>query len=175
MTFNATSLPLVRALREKRLLIRAPMKPRMPVNEERHLLVTPEIDALLDGHVFLGAFPAPAAETLIGIYSAGQLVTVTRRKPRKKERPDLEQIVGHDEVWGLCVRNPPPGWRILGRWYQKNVFIGLRAWDKHRLAGHYEEAAEQIIANWGAEFGAQPAHRGNSIEDYMGGVFNELA
>jgi hypothetical protein len=130
---------------------------------------------MLDGHTHFGVFPAPAAEILIGIYSAGHRLTVTRRLPRKKERPDLEQIVGYDEVWGLCIRRPPPGWRLLGRWFDRNVFIALRAWDKHRLAGHYEEAAADVIAEWGHELGAQPVHRGNTLDDYVGGVLNELA
>jgi hypothetical protein len=130
---------------------------------------------MLDGHLFLGLFPAPAAEILIGIFSAGHLLTVTRRLPRKKERPELEQIVGHDEVWALCVRTPTPGWRLLGRWYDKNVFVAFRAWDKHRLAGHYPQAAQDVIDDWSQEFGAQQVHRGNHLTDYVGGVLNELA
>lgn len=175
MTFNTTSLPLRRALREHRLLVREPMKPRIPVTEERYLLVNPEIDAMLDGHIHRGNFPALASERLVGIFSAGHLLTVTRRMPRKKERPELEQIVGHDEVWALCVRLPVPGWRLLGRWYDKNVFVALRAWDKHKLAKHYPEAAADVIEEWQHEFGAQPVHRGNVLQDYVGGVLHEFA
>ena len=175
MTFNTTSLPLKRVLRDKTLLVRKPLKPRLPVNEERHLLVTPEIDALLDGRVCFGLFPEVAAETLIGTFSAGWLLTVTRRMPKKKERPDLEQIVDQDEIWALCIRKPPPGWRILGRWYEKNVFIGLRAWDKHKLARHYPKASQEVIDDWQERFGAQPVHRGDKLDDYVGGVTNELA
>jgi hypothetical protein len=151
-------------------------EPLRPVDEQkRHLLVTPEIDVLLDGHVLYGVFPSVAAETLIGIYSAGYVLTVTRRMPKKNEKPDLEQVVGQDEVWALCVRRPKPGWRILGRWYDKGVFVALRAWDRHRLAGHYPAACQEVIGDWQHEFGGQPVHRGNSIDDYLGGVFNELA
>jgi hypothetical protein len=175
LTFNTTSLPLRQALHAKRVLVRLPLRARLPVNEERHLLVTPHLDATLDGLPVRGQFPSIPAEKLIGIFAAGYRLTVTRRMPRKKERPELEQIVGADEVWALCVRTPPPGWRLLGRWYDKNVFIALRAWDKHRLAGHYEEASAEVIEDWTEEFGAQMPHRGNNLEDYLGGVLNELA
>jgi hypothetical protein len=175
LTFNTTSLPLSHALQEKRVRIREPLRPRTPVIEDRYLLVIPEIDATLDGRLHYGIFPAIAAEILIGIYSAGQMLTVTRRMPRKKEKPDLEQIVGEDEVWALCIRRPPPGWRLLGRWYDKNIFIALSVWDKHRLAGHYPEAAQVVIDAWGREFGSQQVHRGNNLVDYIDGVIHELA
>jgi hypothetical protein len=130
---------------------------------------------MLDGHLSYGLFPAVRAEILIGIFSAGHLLTVTRRMPRKRERPDLEQVVGQDEVWALCIRVPAPGWRLFGRWYEQNTFIAFRAWDKHRLAGRYAEASQEVIEDWTDEFGAQPVHRGNHLEDYVGGVLNELA
>jgi hypothetical protein len=176
LTFNTTSLPLFRAIKDKRILLREPLRPRLPVVEERHLLVTPEIDAMLDGFLHKGLFPAVPAEILIGIFSAGQLLVATRRMPRKKEAPDLEQIVnGQDEVWALCIRRPRPGWRLLGRWYERNQFVALRAWDKHRLAGHYAQAVEQVTKDWEAEFGTQQPHRGNELRNYVGGVINELA
>jgi hypothetical protein len=99
LTFNTTSLPLARALREKTLLERVPLK---PVGEaKRYILVTPEIAALLDGRALFGAFPSLAAEKLIGRFSAGYLVTVSRKVTRLK--PDIERIVGFEEVWALCV------------------------------------------------------------------------
>jgi len=175
LTFNTTSIPLIRAIKEKRILIRNPLRPRQPVVEERHLLVTPEIDAMLDGYLHKGFFPAVAAETLIGVFTAGQLLVATRRMPGKKEAPDLEQVVnGQNEVWALCVRRPRPGWRLLGRWYDRNQFVALRAWDKHHLAGHYEGAVREVIADWASEFGAQSPRQGNELRDYVGGVLNEL-
>lgn len=84
--------------------------------------------------------------------------------------------MGHDEVWSICVRRPPPGWRLFGRWYDKNVFVAFRAWDRHDLAGHFDDAAREVIEDWQQEFGnQQQPHAGNSVEDYVGGVINELA
>jgi len=134
--------------------------------------VTPEVDALLDGHVQSGLFPDVAAEKLIGIYCAGQFLTVSRELTKKK--PDVEQLVGFDEVWALCPRKPPPGWRLLGRWYEKGVFVALRAWDKNRLAANYPAAAQEVIEDWRQLFGTRAAHSATSIEDYLDGVFRDV-
>lgn len=142
------------------------------MNQLRHLLVTPEIDALLDGHVLQGIFPDVAAEKLIGIYCAGQFLTVSRKLTKRK--PDLEQIVGHNEVWALCARTPRPGWRILGRWFERGTFVALRAWDKNRLARSYDEAADQVIEDWKELLGDQAPHFAGNVEGYVGGVYRDV-
>src|SRR5262249_53983259 len=152
------------ALRRKVLLLREPLLPRAG-EQVRHLIVTPQIDALLDGHVLRGVFPDTSAERLIGIFSAGHRVTVSREKTKAK--PDVEQIVGADEVWALCARTPPPGWRILGRFFDKGDFIALRAWDKRELFANYSHAANEVIADWIELFGQLPPHRGSNVGDYL--------
>ena len=170
MTFNTTSLPLWRALGNKRLLEREPRKPLG--DPKRHLLVTPEVDQLLDGRIHYGIFPAVSAEKLIGVFSAGQLVTVSRQLTKRK--PDVEQIVGHDEVWALCFRKPIPGWRLLGRWYEKDVFVAFRPWDKKRLFGKYKEASQEVIEDWKELFSDRPPHQGQNVSDYLSGVFRDV-
>ena len=174
MTFNTTSLPLARALRQKLLLVREPLRPlpSVPGNQPRYLIVTPQIDALLDGHLLFGTFPDRSAEQLIGIYSAGQLIRVSRKKTKAK--PDVEQIEGPDEVWAICPRKPPPGWRLLGRFYEPHVFIALRPWDKNKLFGQYPQASQEVIDDWTNLFGAQAPYRGTDIGDYVGGVFRDV-
>jgi len=126
----------------------------------------------LDGHVLLGVFPDVGAETLIGKFSAGWLVTVSRKIT--KRRPDVEQIEGYDEVWALCARKPPPGWRVLGRFYEKDVFVALRPWAKRDLFGKYPQAAQEVVDDWAELFGAQHPHRGNALGDYLSGVFEDV-
>jgi hypothetical protein len=170
LTFNTTSLPLARALREKTLLERAPLK---PVGEsKRHILVTPKLVALLDGQTLFGAFPSLAAEKLIGRFSAGYLVTVSRKVTRLK--PDIERIIGFDEVWALCARTPRPGWRILGRFYERDLFVALRAWEKNNLMTKYPQAAREVIDDWQRLFGPKAPHRGGSVSDYLSGVIRDV-
>jgi hypothetical protein len=171
LTFNTTSIILRRALRGKKLLERAPLRP-LSAGQKRHLLVTPDINDLLDGRAQFGVFPEVAAETLIGIFVAGQFVTVSRKVTRAK--PDIEQIVGADEVWALCLRRPRPGWRILGRWHQQGVFVALRALEKAHLFRRYPETAREVIDDWQRILGKEPVHTGESAEDYVGGVFRDV-
>lgn len=169
MTFNTTRLPLIRALADKRLLVREPLK---PLGEQRRwLLVDPQMDALLDGHILYGLFPQPSSERLIGRFCAGYLVTVSRKKTRT--RPDIEQIVGSDQVWALCPREPKPGWRLLGRFCDPGVFVVLRAWDKRALFNNYARAAQEVIEDWEALFGKMRPYEGGDIENYVTGVFKD--
>jgi hypothetical protein len=170
LTFNTTSLPLERVLRRKLLLVREPLRPLG--DQKRFVLVTPQIDALFDGHIEYGLFPDVSAETLVGIFSAGYLVTVSRKFTKKK--PDLEQVVGYDEVWAVCPRKPQPGWRLLGRFYDQDIFVALRAWEKGKLFGSYPQAAQEIIQDWNELFGAQEPHRGQDVGDYLSGVFRDV-
>ena len=171
LTFKTTSLPLFRTLR-----VGGPLKeytPFKPFGEQkRWLLVTPEVEDLLKGRASRGLFPHVNAELLIGRYAAGHLVTVSRQLT--EERPNLEQLVGFDEVWALCPRIPRPGWRILGRFYERDVLVLLRPWEKAKLAGHYPEAAAQVISDWERIFGDQPPHRGSDIADYLSGVLKNV-
>jgi hypothetical protein len=170
LTFNTTSLPLWRAIQGKRLLERVPLK-RLG-ESKRYVLLDPRIDALLDGHIDYGDFPAWAAERLIAEFSAGWLVKVSRKKT--KLRPAIERLEGHNEVWALCARKPIPGWRILGRFYDKDVFVGLRAWDKRVLFSRYAQAAQEVIDDWNDLFGAQPPHGGPTVGDYLSMQYEDL-
>jgi hypothetical protein len=171
LTFNTTSLALICALHGKKLLERSPLRP-LGNDGKRHLLVTPEVNDLLDGKTQFGAFPHVSAEVLIGKFIAGYLVTVSRNLT--DATPDVEQIVGANEVWALCPRQPRPGWRILGRWQSQGVFVALRAWPKDRLAGNYSVAAQQVVEDWERLLSKEPVHTGASVEDYVGGVFRDV-
>jgi hypothetical protein len=161
---------LIRALRAKTVLERVPVKPLD--GPKRYFLVTPDVDALLDGHTHFGQFPQPNADTFVAEYCAGWLRTVSRKKT--KRRPDIERLEGFDEVWALCLRRLRPGWRILGRFYQKGVFVAVRAWDKNNLARRYPEAARQVLDDWQELFDVQPAHIGIEVEDYVDGVCRDV-
>ncbi len=162
---------MIQALRVRKDL--KEYKPRQPHAEQiRWLLVTPQIEDLLRGRTEFGVFPEREAEIVIGRYAAGHLLTVSRQIT--EERPDIEQVVGADEVWALCFRRPRPGWRLLGRFYQRDIFVALRAWDKHELSGKYDEAAAEVVGDWKTMFGDHPACTGNSISEYMSGVLKDV-
>jgi hypothetical protein len=153
--------------------VRLPLRPVGEAGDTaRHVLLTPDVDAMLDGQMHFGDFPQVEAERLIATFCANWFITVSRKKTAK--RPDIEQLQEFDEVWALCPRKPPPGWRILGRFYAKNVFIGTRAWDKHVLWGRYAAAAQEVIDDWTDLFGEQPAHTGVALDDYLGKAYYDV-
>lgn len=171
MTFKTTSLPLIQAFR-----VRKDLREYIPVrpipDQRRWLLVTPHIEDLLRGRTEFGVFPDREAEVLIGRYAAGHLLTVSRAMT--EEKPDIEQIVDADEVWALCPRRPKPGWRILGRFYDKDIFIAFRAWDKTKLFGNYPKATAEVISDWEALFDKRLPHSGKEISDYLSGVIKDV-
>lgn len=172
MTFNTTSLPLRQALQGKRLLYRPPLR---PVGNElvRHVLVTPEVDALLDGHILYGIFPDVSSETLIASFSAGWMITFSQQRTKKK--PQIEKITGADEVWSLCPRKPPPGWRLFGRIYERGVFLVLRAFDKHWLAkNNYAIASSWTIDEWKELFGDRKPYTAPTPELCLGGLIKDV-
>lgn len=146
--------------------------PKRPLGGDvRRLSVSTEVADLLDGRTAFGNFPAVEAEKMIGIFCAGQYITLSRKK--NKVRPDLEKLEGFDEVWSFCLRRPVPGWRLLGRFIQKDHLILLRGWDKHKLIKQYETASQQIIDDWEALFGTKVSHSGEWYSGYLSGVIRD--
>jgi hypothetical protein len=133
--------------------------------------VSTEVADLLDGRTAFGQFPAFEAERLIGIFCAGQLITISQKK--NERRPDLERLEGFDEVWSFCLRRPVPGWRLLGRFLSKDHLILLRGWDKHKLFNRYKEAAQQIIDDWEGLFNTKVAHSGGWYSGCLSGVIRD--
>lgn len=147
-------------------------KPLRPLGGAvRRLSVSTDVADLLDGRTAFGNFPAFEAERMIGIFCAGGYLTISRKK--NKVRPDLEKLEGLDEIWSFCLRRPVPGWRLLGRFLQKDHLILLRGWDKHKLFNQYEKASKQIIEDWNALFGTEVAHGGDWYSGYLSGVIRD--
>lgn len=169
MTFNTTAIPSGGSAPLK-VVERRPFRPLGP--PVRRLFVSDEVADLLDGRTEYGQFPAVEAEKVIGIFCAGQRIGVSRKKT--EQRPELERLEGFDEVWSLCLRRPRPGWRLLGRFYQKDHLILLRGWDKHKLFNQYEKASEQIIKDWEVLFGTKSSHSGEWYTGYISGVVRDV-
>jgi len=88
-------------------------------------------------------------------------------KRKRREGPEVTQIVNHEEVWALCPRRPPPGWRIVGRFQNKGVFVALRAFDKSWLVKNYDRGSEWVIEDWNELFPNEEPYKAATIEDYF--------
>lgn len=154
-----------------KIVRRQPLKP-LAEKQPRQLYVTQEITDLLDGKTQFGLFPNVEAERIIGIFSAGHLIRVSGELTKKK--PNLERLEGFDDVWCLCIRRPPPGWRLLGRFLDKDRLVLTRAWPKNKLAKNYEKAAKEVIADWEKISGGAEPFRRPDIEEYLSGVVRNV-
>ena len=92
------------------------------------------------------------------------------------KRPDLERLTDNDEAWAMCFRKPTPGWRLLGRFVAKNVFVGLSLKDRLVLGrtATYDGFAKAMTRQWNESFPSLPVVRGNAWSDYVGGKVRDV-
>ena len=130
----------------------------------------------MDGKIATGGFGFPhgKADALIARYIAGYLVCVSLMGTSKPE-VDLERLSNEDEIWMLCIREPRPGWRVFGRFLEKDKFIGLRAYDRHDLPTkeEFRSAALATAEDWDAVVSIAP-HRGTNVGNYLSGVWRDV-
>lgn len=138
--------------------------------------MTPEVNTALDGKGELRGFPTVETESLIADFDAGRLIFASLAGS-DQTRPDLERLRDLDEVWALCVRKPRP-WqvRILGRFLDQGIFIGLAAHQRLNLgaAANYHQMASYIPAAWRQCLGSAEPYRAASVEEYLGGVWRDV-
>lgn len=163
-----------------------PREALRPIGDpKRMLLVTQDIADLLDGKKIEIGFPDTTAEYVVGNFLSGMRVLVSRHwkslpKAFKKrffplDLERLEDTDGVDEVWALCFRKPRPGWRLLGRFLERDVFVALAAYDRHDLApeSNYAARARDTMAEW-TNRGLPEPLRGTNVDDYLGGIYLDV-
>lgn len=169
MTFNTTSL-YVGELKAAGFVEVFPLRARSEA-QVRRVFMKPEMVDLLNGKSMPPqGFPATCADEVIGRYCAGWLIRVSEKSNKSSE---LEKLQDLNEAWALCFRSPKPGWRVLGRFMDKDIFVGMRIYDRHELAPStkYEERAKEIIAEWGETFPHIPPVSGSFPDAYISGVY----
>jgi hypothetical protein len=162
---------LYQAVETGKLVRRSPIRSLgAPVRE---LYVTPEVARALDGDdAGFKHCPMVEIERLIAIFEAGYLVRCSMIGSHKK-KPDFERLTDLEEVWVACARKP---WmwqlRIMGRFLDKGVFIGLQIYERIFLGSpeNYNKIASAIPDVWTSIFGVVPAFSARNVDDYLGGV-----
>ena len=139
----------------------------------RNLVVTQEICDLLDGKFQSTGFPHFGADALTARYIAGYLVGVSLQGT-SAPHVDLERLKDEDEIWMICFRVPRPGWRLFGRFLERDKFIAIRAYDRHDLPtkGAFHIAAIAMVADWNEIVGMNPVRSGD-VGDYLSGVWRD--
>jgi hypothetical protein len=142
--------------------------PIKEVEKKRSIWVSGDVSALITGRKNPAAgFPSVKYDADLGRYCKGFIVSATRRLNGKS---DFKWLTGHDEVWVLSFRQPPPGWRVFGRFAKPNVFVGLCYYDREELGDlvAYNAAAKALVKKWDLAFPGVEPFRGQSFGDYLG-------
>ena len=139
----------------------------------RRIFVTQEINDVISGRsISIPVFPSDHADLLLGTFVDGLIVGASSSH---KGRGELKWLQNIDETWVFAFRQPSPGWRLFGRFAQKNVFVGLLLVpreDAGNLA-EYAEKARDMHKLWDQLFPGEQPFLGSRIEDYVGDMWVE--
>lgn len=137
---------------------------------KRHLFVTEEIFRTLNGGPTSTLFMDGKARAEITDFISGRMTVMSRqrRKWKNTDKPQLVQIVGHDEVWELCFREPRPGWRLFGRFIDQGAFVGFEFHDKNVIGNNYNDIAKRVVEAWGVKFPGLDPVRSVHADGYAG-------
>ena len=68
-----------------------------------------------------------------------------------------------NEIWALCFRKPGAGWRLVGRFLERDALVIFRIANKADIGIDYAPAATDVEQQWVARFGTQPPASGEWI------------
>ena len=121
-------------------------------------------------------FPSVNLDKLTATFCAGYFLLVSLTGDPEGKHPDFERLVEVDEVWAMCFRSEKSNqWRLLGRFLQRNAFVGLKLHRRSELAfGRYTPCANDMIFDWDQRFPTQPPLRGSSRLHYFSGPTKDV-
>jgi hypothetical protein len=93
---------------------------------------------------------------------------------KKNDQPDFERLENHPEVWVLCFRKPGAGWRISGRFLERDAFVALDLRDKRDVDGDYGNVVASVMAEWQKYFGPTPPLSSSWIDGYLSGAHYDV-
>lgn len=150
--------------------------PAPPLGTLRAVFVPAAILEIFEGRHLHTGFPDVGARVQIGNFNAGYYLRASLVGDPNKRRPDVERLSGLDEVWVMCFRRPPPGWRLFGRFVAKNIFVGTALKDRHECGrrSRYTAIAESVIDLWNHDPFRLPVIRGSVWQDYLDGTVADV-
>jgi hypothetical protein len=139
----------------------------------RTILLPPDLKRKLRGEIKCD-FPHMALATLIGQFLIGGAFSVSQKRRdykifRNKKQPILERLEGFDEIWVFCHRKPGAGWRMCGRFLEKDVFVLLDILDKRDIGNNYAPVASNIASQWSHFLPTEAPLSATWISGYLSG------
>lgn len=112
------------------------------------IFVTQEIATVLEGKGSVAGFPEAEASAVNDRFMVGHVISLSLERSKTAV---LKKVDGVHAVWSLAYRRPKPGWRLLGRFLEKDVFVGLRLSSRTTLGRDltaFTESARDVVADW---------------------------
>jgi len=131
--------------------------------------VPADVDKVLRGESPADGLPPGLVAAVLGRFLAGHSLTVSRKMTKKRKGVDLEQLENLPESWALCVRRPPPGWRLFGRFLECDVLVIFRVYHREDIGAGYQKVAADIRSDWDTYLKDLPWVQSDRLEDYISG------
>lgn len=135
----------------------------------RALMLEPRIVKVLSGAEPMPGFNHSKANALMTRFVRNLPMHVGMSRAR--DGAAIKRLEGGDEVWSLCIRHQGPGgkgWRILGRFAERDFFVGLLHAPRICLNDPMEQMLFATVAEmWAAKFPGLEPLRSNDVSDYM--------
>jgi hypothetical protein len=101
-------------------------------------------------------------------YTTGRRISLMLR-PKRGPTAFLKRLDPvNREVWEIRCCEPKPGVRVVGRFAEPNLFIGL-CWEfRESLRGtEWDALCDRCLNEWQRLFPSRAAHNGRSVYDYV--------
>jgi hypothetical protein len=141
----------------------------------RRLFLSPEIASVLR-ETENATFDFRELRNVIRSFLAGHFVTVSLTGAART-KADFKRLTGLNEIWTLCSRKPrSEQYRILGRFADKDIFVGLALFDRETLGNrnNYHMLAQTAETEWNRILPGRKPFAGRSVEAYFGGVYRNV-
>jgi hypothetical protein len=150
-----------------RLVPLLPLSPRAQIL--RALFVTERLQALLDGRT-----TDEITEERFGALRADLEVFVTQ--PTLFPHYLFWLTPRHDVVWEIRSVEDVPSLRVLGRFADFDVYVGLTIEERAELEGwnshQWKRAIRTCIQRWGTAFAGYQSHSGGKADDFFSGAIS---
>lgn len=167
-------------LTERRLFVLEPSVPGSPT--ARTMVLSKEVMDLLTEPwpCAAAARRLPRLRADLESFVAGEVISACL-VPYKAKNAYMGRLdKPRDEVWDVRSRDPSPGLRILGRFAEQDVFVGLSCWPRSIVLQYlsrpplldgaskeWSDGIKECKAEWRRLFDPYPAHTGTEVHDYL--------
>jgi hypothetical protein len=107
------------------------------------------------------------ARAVIDAFIGGARIA-TRHPPSRSAKAQLALLdPPQDQVWEFRSREPKPGVRVFGRFFEASAFVALGTELRENIDDNFTKEKERCKREWRKFFTPYPPHQGSSLSDYL--------